>query len=420
MKTACWIYLVLWAWSAGAVGQVITTHSKWDAGLPAVELRDVHLQADSLNDSWQKQLGQLGVRTVLYKPDLLKTQSKFVFDAEQCTVRNVLDAVVAAYPDFTYTQDGQTGVIWLHPKSVPYTSILGEKVKVRRTEIGVPMLTGVLDNLAHFESLGVESPVRHSSNVLGTYDYPVDLPSGIYSVRDILNLCCIANPTRTFFAWPDGKSTGVEPHLVDSFWKDGKPPSTVVAYWQSEVDNPNQGAPTEAQLTTALASNNPQTRWAARNYLSLCRGHIRLADLVRGAAPGEEALWTAVASCRESVRTREIDLPALERIRQELNGKSSLSISPGVKVIAAMELGLFGSGPLAGTPEADSAMAVFEQVARSPLSSSEISSVRQDMLRMTRRSKMIREKLTALKPQWDGFSKDDVDALDNTDIFSLP
>jgi len=141
---------------------------------------------------------------------------------------------------------------------------------------------------------------------------------------------------------------------------------------------------------------------------------------VRGAAPGEEALWTAVASCRESVRTREIDLPALERIRQELNGKSSLSISPGVKVIAAMELGLFGSGPLAGTPEADSAMAVFEQVARSPLSSSEISSVRQDMLRMTRRSKMIREKLTALKPQWDGFSKDDVDALDNTDIFSLP
>ncbi len=174
--------------------------SRWDRSIPDVKISQTDIQSTSLRDAWQTFSRRYAVRSVLcvIDQDDPEVKKPFEFKRGACTVKDFLDALTSAY-GFMWTQDA-TGVIWLYPTTVQYTDILSKQVLVREDEFGLPMYTGVLGYLQQ-----TLSPEYLTANHTGTlilflnnFDYPVDLPKGVYTAGDILNLCCVADPARTF------------------------------------------------------------------------------------------------------------------------------------------------------------------------------------------------------------------------------
>jgi hypothetical protein len=57
------------------------------------------------------------LRANLYwDPKAIAGPAGFAFNRENTTGKEVMDAFLAAYSDYTRTQDQETGVLWLHPK----------------------------------------------------------------------------------------------------------------------------------------------------------------------------------------------------------------------------------------------------------------------------------------------------------------
>ena len=71
-------------------------------------------------------------------------------------------------------------------------------MKVNKDTLALPMLN-LLGSMAG-NNTPLYLPLWGLSGVASenTNNYAVDLPAGIYTVRDILNLCCVANHAITF------------------------------------------------------------------------------------------------------------------------------------------------------------------------------------------------------------------------------
>jgi hypothetical protein len=279
-----------------------------------------------------------------------------------------------------------------------------------------------------------------------TYNYAVDLPAGIYSARDILNLCCVANQKTTFYIqlkqidvpkmlssvagsnlWYNTVSNDNGSNLIQRgvyFTVPGTVgPGRLVDdgiggiragdlyLWQSEIDPAIKGPPTLSQIVDALASKDPRVRSVARNYIEMCWRVVDEAALVSEAGSTEKGIWTTVGVINRA-RTRSVALgkgPASDRMRKALQDDQELADKPGLKALAAMELARV-------TEDAT----FLEQVAKRPLSASEIADVKPDMIRSLRYSEFVRQKLLELNPPWAGFSKAEIQGLDLTNVFSLP
>jgi hypothetical protein len=431
-----WAVVVLSGGLVAAFGQVIEIHSKWDAQLLGLELSDVHISTNSLVDAWQAIQHQYLIRTVLVLDKEHSRNTPFAFDAARCTVSGLLEAFVAAYPDYTYTQDKQTGIIWLHPKALSYENILPAKVKLAKDALAIPMLSGVLDQLSQLSPLRVRSASRHSLSARGTFDYPVDLPQGIWSVRDIVNFCCVAHPGTMFYVSFSGDDTyDITPTTPASTFVHEISP-TAIFFWQNEIGSTALGASTESDLVDALASVDARVRSEARKYCELCSPRISSDAVVRHAPPGEKALWTAVGMLSIHARVPgTTHLASLERIRRELENEGSSSNSPGIRALAAMELvrvagytldvvkrqqALNHPVPDEIITRANGDSMAWERLVGIELSPASVSKVKYDMIRVLRYSKPVRDKLIELKVHWPGFSQADIEALGKTNIFSLP
>jgi hypothetical protein len=395
------------------VAQDPETGTKWDRGLLQLELNGVHVREGTLNKAWQRIAGEFGVRTVLLaQRDSPPETGTLAFDAERCTAAELLEAFVAAYPAYIYTQDTNTGVIWLHPKGNPYDTILAAKIKVEKDASAVPLATGVLDNLARFEALRVRRGGKGGDAMMNTFAYPVNFAKGTYSLKEILNACCIANPDRTFHisAAGAGMWQWVTPLTVLSSEGQRVPPGALL-FWRTEADSAIPGAPTEAQLVDALASSDEHVRWAARNYLGMNLLRIPFHNLASRATSAEEAVWTAVGVlsvylCTEA-RTA-LRLPETQAIENALK-EGDWSRNPGLKALGAIELARVARDTK-----------FLDAVATRPLSESAVASARYDMVRILRCSAFVRKRLSELAPDWAGFPKAAIDALGQTNIFSLP
>jgi beta-lactamase regulating signal transducer with metallopeptidase domain len=406
------------------------SESKWDRGLPQLELRKVNLRAeelwngqiritqgDSLTEAWRQVSTRLGIRAVMFvsEEQPLPGQPNFEFVREKCTVEDLLKAFVAAYPGYTYTQDEKTGVIWIHPQTIPYDRILPGRIKVVSNVTGVPMLTGVLDKLAGFPSLLVKvTNMRRNLSIMNTYQYPVDLPAGTYSVRDVLNLCCLADPDRTFaITAPRDGGCEIMPSLVFSWGiavtvhATGGMPGAL-DFWRREVNALAQGPPSQEQLIESFASTNARVRWAARMYAVW--EPIDTRALEAPAAPTVEGIWAAVGLLGARELTEEVRRvrPALW-LETALRDDTVLTNWPALRALAAVECARV-------TQDAT----LLERAAKQPLSESEIAQVKPDMIRNLRYSAFVRQKLVELNPQWAGFSKAEIEELGRTNIFQLP
>ena len=239
-------------------------------------------------------------------------------------------------------------------------------------------------------------------------DWPVDLPEGEYSVKDLLNVCCIHCPNRSFVVHQYRDSWIVGLNVVTFYQSDRHEPAPgALHYWRSQVDAMAPAAPTRSDLIDALASDQEETRLAARYYIDFARDQASLDDLVSQARPMEKAAWVAVGVI--SVYSQDNTAPQLTVLTMRSALNDDLPGQPGLKALLAMEF--------ARTAQDTT---FLKTAAKLPLSATEITGVKRDIEEALRRSPPLREKLLELNPQWAGFSRPEVEALGETNAFVAP
>jgi len=121
---------------------------KFDWSSPNIELHSVHVQGNDMGSAYKEMGSKYLLRVNLYLGGLSDADSvKFTFDKDVATERELLEAFVATYTAYTYTEDTSTGVIWIHPKRLKYDNILGEKVRIVHPACQVPVFDGVIKPL---------------------------------------------------------------------------------------------------------------------------------------------------------------------------------------------------------------------------------------------------------------------------------
>ena len=106
--------------------------SKWDQELLTIELGSVNIKAypadgfrPSIVNAWEQITATYLIRANIYvdlKTAIATEKRRFEFKKEKATGKELFDAFLAAYPEYTYTRDPRTAVIWLHAKDVKYYS----------------------------------------------------------------------------------------------------------------------------------------------------------------------------------------------------------------------------------------------------------------------------------------------------------
>lgn len=314
---------------------------EWDRQLPVMELGKVQLAGDSLTQAWQAMGEKWLLRTVLVVTPDLGVARPFTFESDACRGADLLNAVVAAYPEFVWTQDGDTGVIWVHPQTVELANILGERVSVPRRQLGVPMLTGVLEPI---RKISRNAPAIHrgSEALDNTFNYAVAVPEGTFSIRDMLNQCCLANPSKTFFVSLDGSSTVIYPVNLVSDQTDTAPVGAV-SMWNLATERSSADAPSAEEIRAGLASADGNVRAAARAYLETMIFRWQPDAWIRETEDVSMGLWIAVAAAEIHVRIPEVggtphtNTAVVQRIKTAADAGVLEECDPKLAVIAALE-----------------------------------------------------------------------------------
>jgi hypothetical protein len=234
--------------------------SSWDWDLTKHELDNVSIHASSSAEAWKAVATDYLVRSLLVTLDHVSEAVPFDYESARCTVKDLYDAFATTY-GLAWVQDEHTGVVWFHPVELAYDHFLTTRVHVAREHLGLPMQSGIL------EALGASSATRIIVKQWGSlfenaFNYAVDVPAGMYTVRDLLNLCCIANPTKTFHAqaWPDGRVFVTAVNLVSD--RVGPVPAGALHLWDMEVrQERGKSPPTQEQVMTALADRRVAELW---------------------------------------------------------------------------------------------------------------------------------------------------------------
>lgn len=312
--------------------------SDWDQALPALELRQVAISAASLESAWKQFSTRHLVRSVLLSSRAGAFSGAFFFKADRCRVRDVLDALAAAYPGMTWTADPETHVLWLHPSSLAWDAVLPQAVRIPRAFCAIPMQTGLLQPLRSAPGLRVV-PATWGTAFTNTFDYAVDVAAGSYRLRDLLSLACKAHPSKTFAVRSTGGAVSVTAvNLVPE--KLAAPPAGALSWWEARLGPiQRRRVPTESDLRRELSSPDPERRAAARAYLEAVLGQIDVDALLARAATVRETVWTAVGIASVLVRHRGVtEVACAKRLAATLDGplagrRGSLSLLASLQLL---------------------------------------------------------------------------------------
>jgi hypothetical protein len=311
--------------------------SNWDSDLPNLKLENVAFHASSLIDAWKCLSTEYLVRSVLVTPDRALEGRPFDYESARCTVRDVYDALAATYA-LGWGQDERTGVAWIHPMQLPTEPILRTRVETTWDQFGLPMQSAILEPLAENGATGI-AVKQWGSLFQNTFDYAVDVPANVYTVQDLVNLCCIANPTKTFHAQVgQGRVLLTAINLVSDKFRPA--PLGALHLWDARIrEGRGKGTPTSEQLTTALAEREAEVRHAARNYLEATIWTAEVGELVDRSTSTQQALWTCIGFTSILVRSEEATHRASIETLQRLATDDFLAVcEPGLAVMTALEL----------------------------------------------------------------------------------
>jgi hypothetical protein len=381
--------------------------SKWDAGILQVEFRNVQIDGLSIDDALQKMGCSLMLRSCLYHDVKSDADDKtFVFRREVATGKEVMDAFLAAYPDYTLTQDPITGILWFHRKKVKYEEIFDQKVIVERSVEQVPVYTSILVPL--FGALGSKTSTKEG--VLKTWSLQfVDLPAGQYSVRDILNICLVQVPVMFFNTWPPIGAKSLESLYPDMLVYRNPlagPRMGEIALWNSIMrTNAATNAPTIEEIGTALSAPDFKKRWVASSILFIDEINYRDYDYLRQVDHPERAVWAALEL---SSWYNMVGPALLQNVKQMLtNGPPKLK--PSLALVAAMMVGALSKDP-----------DILDSVAGQRISNEEFAMIRPEFLRIGRLSKPVRDKLAQMDFAAPQLKAEVLSGMQNTNaVFSL-
>ena len=236
-----------------------------------------------------------------------------------------------------------------------------------------------------------------------TFNYPVDLPKGTHSVRRILNLCCAANPTKSFYIRLNSKR-GFHVIRASNLTTDRQAvPRGALCLWQLGIGKPRGDEPQDAEIRAALAHHDPAIRHVARNYLQAVAWSVPLDQWVTKTEDSEIALWTAIGITSMMVRIEKgaTHVATIDRLKREIGNEASFSgLSPELAVLTAFELARLANEPTG-----------LDLVAKRDLSEHDFSGIRADLLRMVRSSGYLREKLATMDFGWLGFTPEVLEGL---------
>lgn len=409
------------------------TTSFWDRALLDMELRDVDLQAASLPEAWDKMGREFLVRSVLALDEPASVPHPFHLARSACKVRELIGAIVEAYPDYRMTQDPATGVLWIHPKTRPYESLLASRITIGQGVDEVPALQAVIRPL-HAQGAFV---FRLSRGILEMQEdagaFPVTLPATQCTARDVVNDCCQAAPSRTFYvgligdvscltpgdilnpppppplpagidAAPDGVSAA--DLLAAQVTRQPKRASGArpgaLLFWRLGMGLASEKEPTNAELLGALANRDAHARWVARAFIKAECFRVSIEQIIREAPRGRPAIWASLAMLSMfNVASPNPRAPGLLRIQREMSLDTASTLDRGTYVLAAMEMARVGDS------------ALLKEVAQWNLTADELASMHPDCVRITRVSKEVRAALKEANCAWAGLSANEVRDMEN-------
>jgi len=347
VNKSCWYLAVtlagLAALAHGEAGQSrVCVDSKWDRCLPSLVLTDVDVKGDSLSTAWQKATSRFGLRVNLFLENTESIHRPFAYSAERCLAGELFDALASTY-GYTWTQDPKTGVIWMYPASYEYEDVLAQPVSIRRDLWGVPMLTFVLEELNRYRSAGRKSSEFRvdidGTFIQNTYNCEMDLPRGDYTVRDLLNICSVANAAFEFHAMEEYGDVYIKTNMIVC---DNPPWPTVgaLAFWKAEIGPWRSDVPSKNEITARLSDDDARIRWAARVYCEFIFWRLNAERWVTKAdLEPAEAVWVSYAILSLFVRCEDAGFPeAVARLRQEATESFLMTADPRAALLCAMEL----------------------------------------------------------------------------------
>ena len=415
-----WFIITLLAGlTANGAPEPFTLRSRWDENLLNTQLSNVNIKSNAYSDPQIKVAWNRITTTYLLRVNIcldeaaLGDSTQFVFKKEKATAKDLFEAFVLTYPAYTYTHDPATGVIWIHPRQIRYDTILSEKVEIRRAALQVPMYSGVLRplfNLLHpspstsiniMEGKWMGSPAMW----IAQWNISVDLPSGVYSVRHIINFCCMASPNRAFIFQTnhDGRTTLTPFNLLyDNPLAQERPGA--IGFWECEIGVTPFVPPSEEVITSALCDASPRIRWAAREYI---RSDPDLHHVITTGNQRTNAWqylgWKSIRMLGRG------DLTYMERIYAGQNSivNDLMRVDPGLSLVLSMEL---------AREKKDASL--MDVISGHSFSELEIANIKPDVYRIARESKLVRDKLLQMHIGVPDMASEDLNELGNTNLFT--
>jgi len=398
--------------ATSAIGE--TVNSDWDKDLLSIHIDHVAIKSHSIEEAWQQLTRKYLIRINLYADQPKYQEKVFIFNKNNVTAQEILDALLREYPDFAYTQNPDTGIIWLHPRKVAYGELLNQRVRIRQDAIGVVMYPDVYLPLRKL--LGSDLVDSHS----GTIDrsppyswfYDMDLAAGTYSAREILDLCCSADPSKTFLILQQGQSGTHTIHLIHLGYASpiAPPRGGAVRFWELGIGKSTNAIPTYRQIREAMASRDPAKRLTASLYFEACDDNYSTKNLLEKPDGSDEAIWSALgvqyAIWRESATNFfSIMIGATPRIAEDLKNIKD----PCLALLVSLQL----------VREGKDTSYVDQIVSQHSFTEDEINSIKTEMIRMARSSNTVREKIRAMHLAGPEFSPDGLRDLENTNFLEL-
>ena len=403
--------------------------SEWDAELLNVTNHNVSIETARMQWAWEKISKQYLLRANFYMDAGADSDTNtFEFNKESATWKELLEAFLAAFPAYTYTQNPDTGVIWIHPKRIKYEDILSQKIKIDRpahqvsmySEVFAPLLklldpnvVDSYDDRAGMGHIGSIDLATGKPPISPWMQYDVDLPAGVYSAREILDFCCIANPSKAFVVCPAyGKP---EPlvlslELLQVFRNPLAPSAAAVKFWELEIGNPTNGIPSVDEVSAALSDTNPAKRQAAVLYWEAAPGRYSAVNLINKCNDSEKAVWVALGadcmiykgSALNFFNNVAVHIPGITNDLKQIK-------DPGLALVTSLEL----------TREKQDTSYLDAIVSKHTYTIEEIASIKPELVRMARSSEAVRDKLKAMKSQVPDLSSEALDELANTNFLTL-
>lgn len=333
-------------------------------------------------------------------------REKFDFERETTTGKEVLQALVTSYPAYTYTQDSVTGVIWIHPRKLTIHEILSQRINIEIPAHQVPASRIIFSGLCTLLSVKL---LDLNWMDLQAFAYGVELPTGVYSARDVLNFCCIANPSKAFLVSSGKKGQlSMLPRNLSYANPLAPPRAAAVRFWEIEIGSSANGTPSPAEISAAMSDANPRVRWASRAYLEATKQNYQAKDLFGNADSPEKAAWSALGY--EAAIFRGVNDPRfLLNLGSEFTDTAMHLRDPGLALLVSLEL--------AREKQITNSLDII--VTEHKFSASEIASIKPDVYRLAHQSVLVLNKLKVLKLEVPEFAPEALRELEHTNFLKL-